>query len=128
MTADDAFELERQLHELEERLMGPGTRSSRRNIEELLAEEFVEIGSSGTEYDRESVISAMVLEKPVAWSIANFKARALGENVALVTYTATKSAGPSSVRCSIWKRYGSQWKIVFHQGTSVHDLQPTHLR
>ena len=49
MTADDAFELERQLHELEERLMGPGTRSSRRNIEELLAEEFVEIGSSGTE-------------------------------------------------------------------------------
>lgn len=119
MTAEAAFELERQLHELEERLMRPGTRSSRRNLEELIAEEFVEIGTSGTEYDRESVISAMALEQPTAWSIANFKARALGENVVLVTYTATKSGGDSSVRCSIWKRQGSQWRVVFHQGTRV---------
>jgi hypothetical protein len=119
MTTDSEFELERQLHELEERLMRPGTRSSRRNLEELLAQEFVEIGTSGTEYDRENVISAMMLEHPAAWSIANFKARALGENAALVIYTATKSGGESSVRSSVWRRYGSQWKIVFHQGTTV---------
>lgn len=116
----DVAELERQLRDLEELLMGPRTRSSRKNVEALLAEEFVEFASTGVAYDRDSVISAMLLEQPSAWSIANFMARPLGEDAALVTYTATKGGGESSIRCSVWKRYGGGWKIVFHQGTRAH--------
>ena len=82
-----------------------------------LDEEFVEFGSSGVVYDRESVISAMVLEDPVSWSIASFKALPLAQDVALVTYLTAKAAGQPSLRCSVWKRTGSQWRIVFHQGT-----------
>jgi hypothetical protein len=116
--SDDA-ELERHLHGLEEQLMRPATRSSRRKLEELLADDFVEFGSSGAVYDRESVISALLLEQPPAWSIANFEARPLGTDAALVTYTATKGGGASSLRCSVWKRYGKHWKMVFHQGTRI---------
>ncbi len=112
-------ELERHLHGLEEQLMRPGTRSSRRNLEELLAEGFVEFASTGVAYDRESVISTLLLEPPPAWSIANFEARSLGDGVALVTYTATKGGGASALRCSIWKRYDGRWKMVFHQGTRI---------
>ena len=115
----DETELGRQLHALEEQLMRPSTRSSRRNLEDLLADEFMEFGSTGVAYDRDTVVSAMLLESPAAWSIANFQARALADGVALVTYTATKSGGDSSIRCSVWKRYGGRWKLVFHQGTSV---------
>ena len=117
MTED--AELQRQLRGLEEQLMGPATRSARRKLENLLAEGFVEFGSSGVVYDREAIISLLLLEHPAAWSISNFEARALGEDAALVTYTATKGGGASSLRCSVWKRYGAQWKMVFHQGTRI---------
>jgi hypothetical protein len=113
----DVAELEHQLYGLEQQFLGPATRSSRKNLEELLAEDFVEFGSSGVIYDRASVISTLVLENPVAWSIASFKARPLAGGAALVTYVATKSGGESSLRCSIWQRSGGRWRMVFHQGT-----------
>lgn len=112
-------ELEQHLYGLEQDLMRPATRSSRRNLEALLAEDFVEVGASGITYDRESVVSAMLLENPVAWSIASFHARTLAEDVALVTYVATTSDGKSSLRCSIWKLGEGRWRMTFHQGTNV---------
>ena len=112
-------DLELQLHGLEEQLMRTATRSSRKKLEDLLGEEFVEFGSNGVVYDRDSVISAMLLEEPVAWSISSFKALALADGIALVTYVATKRGGDSSLRCSVWKRTGARWRIVFHQGTRV---------
>lgn len=112
-------ELEQHLYGLEQDLMRPATRSSRRNLEALLAEDFVEVGASGITYDRESVISALLLENPIAWSIASFRARPLADGVALVTYVATKGDGESSLRCSIWKLSEGRWRMTFHQGTNV---------
>ncbi len=113
-------ELEQQLYRLEQDLLRPTTRSSRTSLEELLAEDFVGFGSSGDIYDRESMISALVLERPlIAWSMSNFRAKPLAEDVALVTYVATKGRGESSLRCSIWKRSDGRWRIVFHQGTRL---------
>jgi hypothetical protein len=116
---DDVADLERQLYRLEEQLLRSTTRSSRKYLEELLTEDFLEFGSSGAIYDRASVISALVMESPVAWSIANFKARPLADDVALVTYVATTGDGQSSLRCSIWERKGGRWRMAFHQGTRV---------
>lgn len=117
---DEAFgSLERQLYRHEQELMQSATRSSRKKLEALLAEDFVEFGSTGIAYDRESVISGLLLEEPFAWSIASFNARMLAEGVALVTYIATKSGGESSLRCSIWKQDGARWRMTFHQGTNV---------
>jgi len=115
----DVKRLEQQLYGLEVQLMQPATRSSRRHLEELLAEDFVEIGSSGTVYDRASVISAMLLENPPAWSVASFEARLLAPDVALLTYLATKGVGESSRRCSIWKLSEGRWRMTFHQGTRI---------
>ena len=115
----DVADLERQLYELEQQVLRPATRSSRKNLEELLSEDFVEFGSSGVVYDQQSVISALVLEQPAAWSIANFEVRQLAQEVALVTYIATRGGGESSLRCSIWKRSGGRWRMAFHQGTKL---------
>ncbi len=114
----DAERLE-QLYGLELQLLQPATRSSRRNLEDLLADDFVEIGSTGTIYDRARVISALLLESPAAWSVASFEARSLAPGIALVTYLATKSGGESSRRCSIWKLNDGRWRMTFHQGTRV---------
>jgi hypothetical protein len=118
---NDLANLEQQLYGLEQQLLRPATRSSRKNLEELLAEDFVEFGSSGVIYDRASVISSLAQENPVAWSIASFKARALAEGVALVTYVATKGEVDSSLRCSIWKLTDGRWRMAFHQGTKVQE-------
>ena len=74
----DVADLERLLYELEQQVLRPATRSSRKHLEELLAEDFLEFGSSGGIYDQASVISALMLEQPAAWSIANFQVRPAG--------------------------------------------------
>jgi hypothetical protein len=115
----DEIDIERQLLRHEQDLMQLATRSSRKKLEAFLAEDFVEIGSAGNVYDRESVISALLLEQPVAWSIVSFKAREVTEGVALVTYIATKGDGQSALRSSLWRRDEGKWKMVFHQGTRI---------
>lgn len=115
----DTADLERILYELEQQVLRPATRSSRKHLEELLADDFLEFGSSGATYDQASVISSLMLEQPTAWSIANFKVRPLAEDVALVTYLGTKGGGESSLRCSIWRRSGGRWRMTFHQGTKL---------
>ena len=112
-------ELEQHLRGLEERLLQPDVRNSREQLESLLAEDFIEIGSAGVAYDRDTIVSMHVVEPESGWSIVNFTARALADGVALVTYVATKSARPTSIRCSIWKREGDRWRMVFHQGTPI---------
>jgi hypothetical protein len=45
--------------ELEERLLKPEVRSSPEAVAYLLADEFIEIGSSGTVYDKQQIIEAL---------------------------------------------------------------------
>jgi hypothetical protein len=117
---DDIASLEQHLRGLEERFLRPDVGSSRAHLEKLLAEDFLEIGSSGVAYDRESIVSMHVLKPPAGWSIVDFKAKPLADGVALVTYVATKSGGGgTSFRCSIWRRDAGRWRMVFHQGTRV---------
>ncbi len=110
-------ELERLLKELELRVMRPAPQSSRRDLEENLAEDFVEFGASGAILDRDAVVAAQLAEPPKAWSISDFKVKLLADDVALVTYVAAMAGRGSSLRCSIWKRGAGRWKMAFHQGT-----------
>jgi len=112
-------DLRRHLFDLEERVAGPAARSSRAEIEELLADDFVEFGSSGKVLDRAAVIAGQSSQGPRAWSIADFKLTLLADDVALVTYIATQAGRGSSLRSSIWKRSGERWRIAFHQGTRI---------
>lgn len=114
-------DLRRHLYDLEEQLARPAARISRERLEELLAEEFVEYGSSGKVHDRASVIAGLSVQSPQAWSIADFKLTRLADDVALVTYIATQAGRGSTLRSSLWKSSGGLWRMVFHQGTKLED-------
>lgn len=114
-------DLRRHLYDLEERLAGPAARSSRESLEDLLADDFVEIGSSGKVLDRAAVIAGLSLQAPRAWSIADFRMVELADGIALVTYIATQAGRGSSHRSSIWKRIDGRWRMAFHQGTKIAD-------
>ncbi len=93
-------------------------------LDELLADEFVEFGSSGDIYDKPSIIRALNDEPKAEISMVDFKMTLIGEETALVTYHAVfpdVSGTPprNSLRSSIWRKIGGAWRVVFHQGTPL---------
>lgn len=110
-----------KLEELERSLHRHGVRSSTRAVDELLAEDFLEIGSSGRVYDKAQITALLAAETGVlSVETDTFAFRKLAEGVVLVTYTTritNEAETRSALRSSIWRKTNGRWKIVFHQGT-----------
>jgi hypothetical protein len=118
----DRNTLQEILRALELRLLQPG--GSAKDIGDLLAEEFVEFGSSGRVYDRRQVIENLQ-HGTARIELSDFKATTLSPGLALATYVSTRldeTGAPStrSLRSSIWKRIHGHWRMVFHQGTLLN--------
>jgi hypothetical protein len=114
---------ENHLRQLEERLLQPNVRRSAAEVSELLANEFIEFGSSGRIFDKRHIIASLQMEPTVRRSLLDFKTSVLAPGVVLVTYrTIRQGAVPGeqpihSFRSSIWKLIDDRWQMLFHQGT-----------
>lgn len=106
------------LCELEESLLQPDVRKSTR-VSELLADEFVEFGSSGRTFDKNQIIASLSEETPTECTLSDFRMQLLADNLALVTYRTHLHTEPPvyALRSSIWKLTEGQWRMIFHQGT-----------
>jgi hypothetical protein len=107
------------LCDLENQLLQPEIRRSPKDIDRLLADEFVEFGSSGTIYRKQQCVGGM---SQTQRSLSHFEAKLLAPGVALATYRVVKHDEPRphmkySLRSSIWKLIDGRWQMVFHQGT-----------
>lgn len=115
------FSLEQHLRQLEEQLLQPKFRKSVEDVAALLADEFVEFGSSGRVFDKKQTIDALQNEPQINLSLTDFKCVLVAQDVALVTYRAMRrrESGESSdsLRSSVWKGIEGRWQVVFHQGT-----------
>lgn len=119
-------ELER-IRLLEEKLHRAEIRQSPKAVAELLAEGFVEFGSSGTIYDdRDELIAHLAEEKAEPASppviACDYVFRSISPDAVLVTYRSIRAAkedNPSRhvLRSSIWQRIDGRWQMIFHQGT-----------
>ena len=114
------------LLDLEQRLFQPDVRHSREEMAKLLAEDFIEIGSSGKVYDRNSIIEETGREEGILITLSSFNVRSLSNEIALVTYRAaitdtTKHNTAYSIRSSIWNNIDGNWRMVFHQGTPTRE-------
>lgn len=110
---------------LEEALHRPEIRRSRETVEALLADGFVEFGSSGTIYHRADTIDLLAEEEDDADDgslLANdYALTPISADAVLLTYR-TRRKGDGGVerhvlRSSIWRRNGESWQMLFHQGT-----------
>jgi|SRR5271165_555568 len=112
-----------QLRGLEESLLDSAVRRDGDRLRELLAEDFLEFGSSGRVWTRRSIIDLLATEMNFfPPSIEDFQCSFLAENVALVTYRTVRTDPKSgeqlvSLRSSIWTRRDGEWRMRFHQGT-----------
>ena len=114
----------RKLFELETSLHTRQVRSSREVASQLLADEFIEFGSSGRVFDKPAIIASMMNDANYPQiAVDEFATRDLAPDVVLVTYIASRPAtlfwprAVRSLRSSIWKLFGDRWQMVFHQGT-----------
>jgi len=126
--AKDAATLKR----LELRLQLPSVRTSRAQLEQLLAGEFIEFASSGDVRNKRQTIAALLADPSSALpryaTVQNLKVAWLSEDVAMLTYRSSRAAQSGSRalranRCSIWKRIDGRWQMLFHQGTSLNRSQ-----
>lgn len=111
-----------ELEKLERELHSAGTRQSDSRLKELLHPEFREIGRSGREYSRETILDRLTDAEPPRVHAEKFRRFDLNPGVALVTYKsahvdAIGGLRRHSLRSSLWMLGEDGWRMVFHQGT-----------
>jgi glyoxylase I family protein len=99
-------------------------RASVVRLEELLDDDFHELGASGTVWTRAAIVEALRGEAFSLRTMSDFRVLRMASDVALVTYRAHREAIPErpaadSLRSSLWKRRHGRWRMVFHQGTAL---------
>jgi len=110
---------------LEESHLKAEVRENKDKLAEILADGFVEIGSSGQMYSKSECLDGV---SKAVMVMDNFEITILSEHVVLTTYfIENRTSGKNSLRSSIWKFIDNRWQMVFHQGTltllQVQDLK-----
>ena len=120
---DDSAATAAQLRQLEESLLAASVRRDRRKMRSMLADDFLEFGSSGRMWNRNGIIELLSQETAfVPPAIEGFRCVFLTEDVSLVTYRTVRTDAESgevlaSLRSSIWINVSGTWRMRFHQGT-----------
>lgn len=111
------------LRSLEAELHHPGVRCSRQRLEELLHPEFHEVGRSGRQYSRDTVIRHLAAQETQPQVVASeYAVRVLADGVALLTYRSAHQEPDGALslralRSSVWLRAQAGWQLLYHQGT-----------
>ncbi|GGW73651.1 nuclear transport factor 2 family protein [Alishewanella tabrizica] len=114
--------LKATLIELEEHLFKAEIRASHGELDELIADEFIEIAGSGVRFGKKEVLERLPSELPPKISAFEYELRCLAPNCAQLLYKAVMVKGGDttaiySLRCSIWSLINGRWQMIFHQGT-----------
>ena len=106
------------LREQETSLLQPDVRKSKQLVA-LLAEDFIEFGSSGRVYTKSDLVAVLQAESPSTQEAGNINVKLLAPTVALLTYFIRHEATPPAhtLRSSVWQKRGGAWQMVFHQAT-----------
>ena len=100
----------------------PELGTTRQDFENMTIETFWEVGASGRRYSRSYVMDTLELRhsEPLedVWETRDFHCLEIAANNYLITYTLIQGDRVTR-RSTIWRRCGTDWKIVYHQGTIV---------
>lgn len=110
------------LYNQEIKLLDREFRKSFDQINSILSEDFIEIGSSGRIYNKRQIIDALSEESPdYIYKLENYRIIRLSFEIVLTNYEILKirdnDPAIRSVRSSIWKLNEGKWRLYFHQGT-----------
>lgn len=109
------------LYVLETELITHSARSSAERLNELLADDFIEYGSSGGIYDKKITMDSLTNEPSPPYKIYDFEVVSVTDDFAQTRFK-TDQVNPGgttikSLRSSLWRKHDGKWQICFHQGT-----------
>jgi hypothetical protein len=110
------------LQACEEAMLDPAVRWDRGLVEALLAEDFLEFGSSGRVRTRERILDLLAAEEYERPAMEDFECAQVADGVALVTYRTVRTDSGTgekaeTLRSSLWTNASGVWRVRFHQGT-----------
>ncbi|MCP3740347.1 DUF4440 domain-containing protein [Rossellomorea sp. BNER] len=101
-------------------MLNPDIRTSPEELNQLLADEFFEFGSSGNVWLKKDCISEGGLSVR-EMTLHDFDIQPLASDVVLATYRVVdETREQQTLRSSIWKFIDERWQMVFHQGTVIN--------
>ena len=113
-----------QLRTLEMRLQDPAVRRDPARVEALVADDFIEFGSSGWRRDRTAILNALEAEGALEYSVESdsYALQVISEDAALLTYRSFHRLPDGRAerfvnRSSLWQKIYGNWRMRFHQGT-----------
>lgn len=111
--------LKMQLRALEESHLKPAVRTSVEELNQLLADDFFEFGSSGgVTYKRDCLVEGGVGVRDS--SLYDFEMHSISRDAVLTTYRVRDAdRQQDTLRSSLWKYIDGRWQLFFHQGTVV---------
>jgi hypothetical protein len=106
---------------LEKKLHSFNAQKSKKELDILLSEKFKEIGASGRIYTKKEVLDNLTKSRQYEIEATDFNVNELSPGIMQLLYKTTEKADSSvirtTVRHSLWKKHGNNWKMIFHQGT-----------
>ncbi|MEI7688625.1 MAG: DUF4440 domain-containing protein [Candidatus Nomurabacteria bacterium] len=119
-------ELKKIIYKLETDLLKPEVRSSFKTLDEIIANDFIEYGSSGLIYNKDMILERLPKAISPSYSLYDFEVIFLAENIIQTRFKTDRinlnNTKTTSFRSSIWKNTGKKWQIIFHQGTPINYL------
>ncbi len=119
-----------QLKKLEKTLQQYATRNDKAHLEQLIHDDFIEIGYSGTSYDKKHIIDSLLNESKsthAPWS-QNVQVIQLTTDTIQLIYQQARLEQDGQLtrhakRCSIWQINDGQWQLRYHQGTPTEPFE-----
>lgn len=113
--------MDKTIYELEMSLLTPAAKQSQIQLNDFLADNFLEFGSSGNIYNKADQLARLPFQEQNNFFVESFTTIELSPQVILATYKITINS-KKSLRSSLWKFNGKNWQVVFHQGTNTSDM------
>ena len=112
------------IKELELSLLKPEIRSSREALDKLLADDFVEFGTSGNKYTKTDILERLpnTIER-VEYTVSDFSVEMPSEDVAVAKFKTERTTDGKdkviSQRSSHWRKTDMGWQMFFHEATPI---------
>lgn len=103
---------------LERELQTAECRRDRERLTRLLADDFTEVGASGTMWDKSSILDMLGTEIPVEIEVIEPTGRVIGPDYVLLQWV-SQTPEMRARRTSLWRRTDTGWELVHHQGTPL---------
>jgi hypothetical protein len=96
---------------------------SRHDYAAQIVDDYWEVGASGQRYSRDVVLDTLERRRVAArpdddWMTSEFEVTEIASNNYLLTYL-LQQGERCTRRATLWRRAGTSWKAVYHQGTLV---------